>query len=77
MITATTAPKNTYHRYVSIVIFVYIPHTLRNKVCQCLTPGGCFFTGLPVPSTNKTDRHYITKILLKVVLNTITLERMS
>ena len=26
MITATKAHKNTYHRYLSIVIFVYIPH---------------------------------------------------
>ena len=29
--------------------------------------------GTPVSSTNKTDRHYITEILLKVALNTITL----
>jgi hypothetical protein len=27
----------------------------------------------PVSSTNKTDRHDITKVLLKVALNTITL----
>jgi hypothetical protein len=27
--------------------------------------------GTPVSSTNKTDRHHITEILLKVVLNTI------
>ena len=26
---------------------------------------------LPVPSTNKTDRHDITEILMKVALNTI------
>ena len=32
------------------------------------------FLGTPVSSTNKTDRHYITKLLLKVVLNTITQE---
>jgi hypothetical protein len=30
-------------------------------------------TGIPVSSTNKTDCHDITEILLKVVLNTITL----
>jgi hypothetical protein len=30
----------------------------------------------PVSSTNKTDRHYITEILLKVALNTITLTLM-
>jgi len=28
--------------------------------------------GTPVSSTNKTDRHDITEILLKVALNTIT-----
>jgi hypothetical protein len=28
--------------------------------------------GIPVSSTNKTDRHDITEILLKVTLNTIT-----
>jgi hypothetical protein len=32
---------------------------------------GGFFPGLPVSSTNKTDRHDITEILLKVALNTI------
>jgi hypothetical protein len=29
------------------------------------------FGGLPISSTNKTDCHDITKILLKVALNTI------
>jgi hypothetical protein len=29
-------------------------------------------TGTPVTSINKTDRHDITEILLKVALNTIT-----
>jgi hypothetical protein len=29
------------------------------------------FSCPPVSSTNKTDRHYITEILLKVALNTI------
>jgi hypothetical protein len=32
-----------------------------------------FSPGTPVSSTNKTDRHDITEILLKVALNTITL----
>ena len=32
-----------------------------------------FSLGTPVSSTNKTDRHDITEILLKVALNTITL----
>jgi hypothetical protein len=32
-----------------------------------------FTPGTPLSSTNKTDRHDITEILLKVTLNTITL----
>ena len=32
-----------------------------------------FSVGIPVSSTNKTDRHNIAEILLKVALNTITL----
>ena len=39
--------------------------TLCVKVCQWISPGS------QVSSTNKTDRHDITEILLKVVLNTI------
>jgi hypothetical protein len=42
--------------------------TLCDKVCQWLTTGWWFFS---VSSTNKTDRHDITGILLKVALNTI------
>jgi hypothetical protein len=34
---------------------------------------GGFSPGTPVSSTNKTDCHDITEILLKVALNTITL----
>ena len=33
--------------------------------------GRLFSPGTPVTSTNKTDRHDITEILLKVALNTI------
>ena len=41
------------------------------KVCQWLATGWWFSLGPPVSSTNKTDRHDITEILLKVALNTI------
>jgi hypothetical protein len=41
--------------------------TLCDKVCQW------FFLGTQVSSTNKTDHHDITEILLKVALNTINL----
>ena len=47
--------------------------TLCDKVCQWLAAGLWFSLGTPVSSTNKTDRHAITEILLKVALNTITL----
>ena len=39
--------------------------TLCDTNCQSLSPG------TPVSSTNKTDRHNTTEILLKVALNTI------
>ena len=45
--------------------------TLWDEVCPWLTTGRCQFS--PVSSTNKTDRHDITEILLKVVLSTISL----
>jgi hypothetical protein len=43
--------------------------TLCDKVCQWHVAGLWFS---PVSSNNKTDRHDITEILLKVALNTIT-----
>ena len=46
--------------------------TLYDKVCQRLAAGQWFYMGTSV-STKKTDRHDITEILLKVALNTITL----
>jgi hypothetical protein len=46
--------------------------TLCDKICQCLATGLWFSPGPPVFSTNKTDHHDITEILLKVTLNTIT-----
>jgi len=44
--------------------------TLCYKVCQWLATGRWFSPGTPVSSTNKTDRHDITEIVLKVALNT-------
>ena len=41
--------------------------TLCDKVCQW------FSSGIPVFSSNKTDRHDINEILLKVALNTIAI----
>ena len=43
------------------------------KVCQWLSEDWWFSPGTPVSSTNKTDCHYITEILLKMAYNTLTL----
>ena len=40
---------------------------------MCIMTGRRFSPGTPVSSTNKTNRHDIIEILLKVTLNTITL----
>jgi len=45
--------------------------TLCDKVCQGLAAGQWFSLAPQVFSTNKTDRHDITEILLKLALNTI------
>jgi hypothetical protein len=47
--------------------------TLGDKVCQWLTAGRWVSLRTPVSSTNKTDLHDITEILLKVELIIITL----
>ena len=46
--------------------------SLCDQVCQWLVAGLWFSQGTSVSSTNKTDRHDVTEILLKVPLNTIT-----
>ena len=43
------------------------------KFVSDLRQVGVFSPRIPVSSTNNTDRHDITEILLKVELNTITL----
>ena len=45
---------------------------LCDNVGQWFMTGQWFSLGTLDSSTNKTDRHYITEILLKVALNTIT-----
>ena len=51
---------------------VLLDTTLCDKVCQWLSTGWWFSLCTLVSSTNKTDRHDITEILLKVALNTLT-----
>jgi hypothetical protein len=47
--------------------------TLCDKVWHCLATGLWFSPGTPVSSTNKTDCHDITEILLNGALSAITL----
>jgi hypothetical protein len=44
---------------------------LCDKLCQWLATGRLFSPGIPVPSTNKTDRYDISELLLNVALSTI------
>jgi hypothetical protein len=46
--------------------------TLCDKVCQWLGTGRWVWPGTPISSINKTDRHDIAEIYLKVALNIIT-----
>ena len=57
-------------------VLVRLPRRARStilcdKVCQWLVAVWWFSPGHPVYSANKTDRHGITEILLKVAWNTI------
>ena len=49
----------------------------QGEVYNILASCWCFFPGPPVSSTNKTDRHDIAEILLKVALNTIIIINQS
>ena len=51
----------------------FIRYNIMRKQCQWLATGRWISPGTPVSSTNKTSRHDITEILLKMVINTITL----
>ena len=67
--------KSINHIYIIFisVLFVTYDTTLCDKVCQWLAACRWFSPGTPISFTNKPDRHDIAEILLKVVLNTITL----
>ena len=63
-----------------LMLWVRIPFGARytilcDTVCQCFVAGRWLSPGTPVSPTNKTDSHDITKILLKVALNTIDITK--
>ena len=68
---ATTYAISTYHHLRCEFKSLSGDTTLCEKVCQWLTTSRWFFSCTPVSTINKTDRHDITEILLKVALNTI------
>jgi hypothetical protein len=59
--------SNPVHREVYSIQYYVI------KLFWDLRQVGGFLKGTPVSSINKTDRHDITEILLKVALNTINI----
>jgi hypothetical protein len=70
-------PNNTAVNLMSLLVLKntqlqLLYTTLCDKVCQWLAAGRWFSLSNLVSSTNKTEPHYITEILLKVALNTIT-----
>jgi hypothetical protein len=44
---------------------------MRSNLDVCIVTGLWFSPGTSVSSTDKTDRHDVTEILLKVALNTL------
>ena len=56
---------------------MYSIHHYVIKFVSDLRQVGEFSLSTPVSPTNKTDRHDITEILLKVALNTISLKLMQ
>ena len=73
---------SAYHHYLSCAFEPrswrgVLDTTLCYKVCQWLSAGRCFSPGTPIFSTNKTDRHVMTEILLKVALSTIKQKKCS
>ena len=71
------SPRSRFELTTSVVIGEFEPHSgevylIQYYVIKLLRTGRWFSPSTLVSSTNKTDCHDITEILLKVALNTIT-----
>jgi len=65
-------PSGSWSLWVRILVrYGVLDATLCDKVGHCLAAGRWFSPGTPISTTNKTHRHDIAEILLKVELNTI------
>jgi hypothetical protein len=62
---------------IPFLAMVFSSTTLCDKVCQWLATGQWFSLSTPVSSTNKTGRHDVNEILLKVALNLINQSKSS
>ena len=75
MVATTTYAISAYHHWScelqSRLWRGVLDTTLYDKVCHWLATGRWFSPGTPVTSTNRTDGHDISEILLKVALSTI------
>ena len=74
--TTTYAISVYHHKRCWVRISLMARCTRYNIMRYCLSvpwDRSVVFSGTPIASTTKTDRHDITDILLKVALNTITL----
>ena len=60
--------QNLINYVTMYIIYVNRRYDIMWSRCQCLATGRLFSPGTPVSSTNKTDRHDITELLLKVAL---------
>jgi hypothetical protein len=69
---AISAYHNYRYKFESRSWRCVLDTTLCDNVRQLLSIGRWYFPSTPVSSTNKTDRHDIAKILLKVALSTIS-----
>ena len=75
----TTCAISAYHHYICgfepRLSRVVLNTTLCDKVRQLLVTCQWFSPGTLVSATNKTDRHYITEICLKLAFNAINLSQ--
>ena len=68
-ITTNVVSSNSTHGEMYLIQHTFV----RDQVCQWFAAGRWFSQGTPISSINKTGRHNITEVLLKVALKTITL----
>ena len=68
----TISYTELYYRHESHSWWGVLDTTLCDKVCQWFAASCWFSLGTLIDSTNKTDLHDTTEILLKVALNTTT-----